>query len=704
MTNLVSDHIPLRAIFMKALDFIFTQYKPIQPRQVITDKTILENITRNPSPVPTSQEELEKALYVDKYFIGWNRVPISLTTYDYSKDRVFSDETKQLQELIRSVLLQEQHLTKVFNYFSEETNNQNNHNFTKTIAQMFKGLFQIMGIEALEAVKPFIENLLLASGTGTPEEYSKIGFAFEIFAGLSRGWKHWKFDDKQKAQEYFISKISEVINTCSPHCVETSIRSSFHYCMFDTDGRRTKHLIDFLVNKINLDSGSLSVQVKLMQLAFFAMVELDWKYSAIMETFFEEKLFSHLAYPYQQIRELISRHLSLIFLKKWKPIRDENGLPKLQKISKSDSLFAQLLKNESVERLSQTVLFDETGSFNIPHFVFNFTQSEPNLDPFIEKKLLPKLQSDFQHLYGEYKKQKSNEQVETSHRGPKTSPEELAFKAFNKTVVEFMGTTMMFGLNITLPYFSGLLPLVLQSFTCSNDTDIALISAGVVARVGSFLMPERFVRNLLSSVLFLEKQLMLHQAATSSRRVRLALCFFIQRFAYRHQFYILEENCEDDFYNHLLIFLKDRSVEVKDIACNTLAGFIKIGSEERANKIAQHFVDLTNQLFVAKKKGEVQQLDANYVTLGLSSLIRAFPYTVPSFIPNVMTKLAKFSSYHKSEGEAVDVQFLNETLKNTFTQFMKTHHERWEEEHKKKFTDDELYVVNQLLYSPVYYA
>lgn len=709
MTNLVSDHVPLRLLCMKALDFIFTQYKPIQPRQVITDKELVKSIIFHSSEVPTSQEEFEKTQFVDKYYVGWNGLPNKVIVYDYSKERLFREEALELQQVISSIMLQPNYLTKLFMYFSEETNTQNNgRSFTKKNAQMFKGLFQLMGIQALELLKPFIEDLLSVSGSGAPEEHSKICLVAEIFGGLSRATKHWKFNDKQNALEYLLQQISHTIDSCSPQAVDSGLRSAFHYAMFDSDGRRTRPIINFLIEKTNLDSGIVSVQLKVLQLVFFTLVELDWRDTKILEKFIEEKLLNHLAYPYQQIRELISRNLSLIFLKSWNPLRDENGLPKLIKSSQVNPILSQLLKNDNALTLSQNLFVDESGALKFPPFLFSLSNLDLNQSEFIQKTMIPKLHTDFEKLYSEYNKQKSLlDQSETSTiQKTKLSPEEIAFKSFCKTVVELMGASLMFGVNVTLSYFSSLLPLVLQCFTSSNDTDIAIISAGVIARVGSYLLPQHTIKDLLYSILFLQKQLMIHQTSVSTRRVRLAICFFLQRFAFKHQFYIIGTEVEDDFYNHLLFLLKDKFVEVRDIACNTLAGFIKIAPDARVNRIIDHFVEESKQHFAHKKSGtpeRISKLDANNIAIGLSAIVKAYPYSLPSFIPSVLVTLSKFSSYQKSENENVDVQFLTETIKNTFTQFHKTHHEQWEE-YKKQFTEDELYAVNQLLYSPVYYA
>ena len=80
--------------------------------------------------------------------------------------------------------------------------------------------------------------------------------------------------------------------------------------------------------------------------------------------------------------------------------------------------------------------------------------------------------------------------------------------------------------------------------------------------------------------------------------------------------------------------------------------------------------------------------------LGLSSLILAFPYEVPEWMPQILVVLAKCSS---------DPSPILNTIQHTFREFKRTHQDSWEE-HSLKFTEDELLIISELLISPGYYA
>jgi hypothetical protein len=50
-----------------------------------------------------------------------------------------------------------------------------------------------------------------------------------------------------------------------------------------------------------------------------------------------------------------------------------------------------------------------------------------------------------------------------------------------------------------------------------------------------------------------------------------------------------------------------------------------------------------------------------------------------------------------------DPQPIPKTIKDTFQEFKRTHQDNWQE-HKLKFTEDQLVVMTDLLVSPNYYA
>lgn len=80
--------------------------------------------------------------------------------------------------------------------------------------------------------------------------------------------------------------------------------------------------------------------------------------------------------------------------------------------------------------------------------------------------------------------------------------------------------------------------------------------------------------------------------------------------------------------------------------------------------------------------------------LGLCSLIESSPYGIAEWMPETLMKLAPFVN---------DPVPIKDTVKRTFAEFRRTHLDTWLFD-QKKFTEEQLYAINELLISPTYYA
>lgn len=80
--------------------------------------------------------------------------------------------------------------------------------------------------------------------------------------------------------------------------------------------------------------------------------------------------------------------------------------------------------------------------------------------------------------------------------------------------------------------------------------------------------------------------------------------------------------------------------------------------------------------------------------LGLTAFAESAPYTVPSFLPDVLCMLANYINLP---------QPIAGSIRDSLSNFRRTHHDNWQE-HKQHFTTDQLDTLNELLLSPSYYA
>lgn len=90
-----------------------------------------------------------------------------------------------------------------------------------------------------------------------------------------------------------------------------------------------------------------------------------------------------------------------------------------------------------------------------------------------------------------------------------------------------------------------------------------------------------------------------------------------------------------------------------------------------------------------------QLLRAHTAVLGASSLVLAWAYEVPSWLPSLLVaSLTKFSTSRAP---------VSTTVKEMLAQFRKTHQDTWAED-QKKFTSEQLQDLNDYWVGSSYYA
>jgi proteasome activator subunit 4 len=75
-------------------------------------------------------------------------------------------------------------------------------------------------------------------------------------------------------------------------------------------------------------------------------------------------------------------------------------------------------------------------------------------------------------------------------------------------------------------------------------------------------------------------------------------------------------------------------------------------------------------------------------------MVMAFPYEVPDWMPNVLVRLSRCLS---------DPEPIASSVRKAFADFKRTHQDTWHED-SRKFTEDQLEQLMDLLVSPSYYA
>lgn len=758
LDQLTSDIVSIRQSAIKAMSLIWAQYKPVQKSYTMENETL----KRHPVPFdsdehlrqPQSEEEWISSKFHDKNWYGWYVLPKTTKVYDYKvssnpqvgifDSSIASDAERQKQidfwkendpllpqrlemiEHVKEIVMDDDWIEKVFSLLSLEPRAAH-HTFNDSYAQLFKGFGQLFRLPWLQKCKPHLEKLLSNAGTGTPEERSLIALACEVIAGFARSMKHWPYADQQAAIAIMMPLMNKIMDDASHGC-QYDIEDMIQFCVYDRDIRRVRWLIDMLTERIDLEHGSSATQSKSIRFLLPALSECSWR-GITLHRMLAMMLVQYIDHPYKQVRDAIASGMSQIFRYAFSVQRDEHtDMPKL-------SLTEGFPSHDSIKEFLSTL------NTRFMDFKSRYLQQQQQQQRGVIGDLsavptprTPAVDDSQREATGREMSDETTPHIDSAAQ---------QYKAVCKTVLTWM-RTMLGSSDALVPYLDQILPL-LSSITETNDVDLDKESRQSFIAIARALFPPATVRHVMSTMQFMAISAQMNTAA-ASWRVRLALLYFIQSFGYRHQFYLIEY--QDMFFNDLLLLLRDSSVEVRTLASVTLSGFLAIADEATVKSLVAQFKsaaqDVLNKLQkVAKQKraekkqrqrthtppGSVmpqpssprssmtittprsEQLktksereaelekQTHYVVLSLSSVVRAHPYDLPDYLAEILILLTKF----QNPMLRITSQNVLNTIRSTFAEFNRTHRAEWHE-HSKKFSEEELLVINSLMYSPNYYA
>jgi proteasome activator subunit 4 len=250
-----------------------------------------------------------------------------------------------------------------------------------------------------------------------------------------------------------------------------------------------------------------------------------------------------------------------------------------------------------------------------------------------------------------------------------------------KTLLSYFARVSRYESFFTSVYIQEIIPMVISIYDdTSSDPDLQSKSRQLFISISSSIYKKNVSNGIMNLIQYLNTY--------ESWRVRFGILTFLQIFGYRHEFYLNST----EILKLLTSLLSDKSVEVRNLASKTLAGFIKSTNNE---KVTMDLVDQFVGIKPKKPKTEAEILSCHSTVLGLSAIISAYPYSIPDFLPKVIFKLTSYANYRVPIGTSA---------KECFADFWKTHQDNWNNEFKHKFTDDELYAITQLKGSNQYFV
>ncbi|XP_054614170.1 proteasome activator complex subunit 4B [Dunckerocampus dactyliophorus] len=186
-------------------------------------------------------------------------------------------------------------------------------------------------------------------------------------------------------------------------------------------------------------------------------------------------------------------------------------------------------------------------------------------------------------------------------------------------------------------------------------------------------------------------------AGSRSWHARYSVLTYLQIMVFYNLFTLLSVPVEVQRIHQLVMrLLLDEQLEVRDMAGTTLSGLLQCQFFPLDCSLQTQLQTLS-QTRLPKARGELASTDLvrrHAGVLGLSACILSSPYDVPIWMPQILMDL----SDHLNDPQPIEM-----TVKKTLSEFRRTHHDNWQE-HRQRFTDDQLLVLTDLLVSPCYYA
>ncbi|XP_061666558.1 proteasome activator complex subunit 4B isoform X2 [Syngnathoides biaculeatus] len=186
-------------------------------------------------------------------------------------------------------------------------------------------------------------------------------------------------------------------------------------------------------------------------------------------------------------------------------------------------------------------------------------------------------------------------------------------------------------------------------------------------------------------------------AGSKSWHARYSVLTYLQITVFSNLFTLVSVAAEVQRVRKMVMrLLLDEQLEVRDMAGTTLSGLLQCRFFPLDRSLQTQLQTLSHT-GLPKARGELASaglVRRHAGVLGLSACILSSPYDVPAWMPQILMDL----SDHLNDPQPIEM-----TVKKTLSEFRRTHHDNWQE-HRQRFTDDQLLVLTDLLVSPCYYA
>ncbi|XP_068688324.1 proteasome activator complex subunit 4-like isoform X1 [Montipora foliosa] len=600
------------------------------------------------SNLPRSKKEWESCVFIDKTHWGYYTWPKKLLTYAPVENQPplgrTRDQLSEEEKPIYDAFSQEEFMSKFISFLSlEDRKGKDKFNVHRFV--LFKGLFRNFDDSFLDLIKPHLQNLCADS------QESCQRCAVEIIAASIRGCKHWNYEKVENLWDFLIPLLRKALSAVNVEtledwgtCMATAVESR--------DPRRIHRFLEMLLEQpLDDQRGSFSDSSRLYFIQG-ALCQQEWRVPELLHRLMGVAE-THLSHPYKNVRDRLG----------------------------------------SV--LCSAMMYD----LKLP----NGTQTlSPNRNEFVGK-ILPQL-AGLQELAREKEMGRSdaispNIEIaadgETNERSQKDDERKEAIKRL-KTMTNWLLSHAVRNLNSCPKEFFDLLPVIILFDSQEDDPELLHYCHRTITFLSQAELPFSVIPLALQTVKQLANNVLWHP--------RRSILEYLQVMIFANLFLITSNPQHvEDAKELVLTLLEDEQLEVREMAAVTFSGLVHYGFLQHDDQLQKQFTKMANTKLKKKKKGVIGangfNNDAALIhrhagVLGLASCVQAFPYDVPTWMPQILLDLGD----HLHDPHPIQA-----TVKKVMSDFRRTHHDNWQE-HKQKFTEDQLLVLTDLLVSPCYYA
>ncbi|XP_065338507.1 proteasome activator complex subunit 4A-like isoform X2 [Cloeon dipterum] len=597
---------------------------------------------------PLTQEQWEKTRYQHRTYLGYYCWPKKVEVYaPYSKQPCLDRTEEEMEEAEIDVFKffnTQANIDKFIEYLSlEEKKGRDKFNSKRYI--LFKNLFRNYGDAHLKLFLPHLKRLVV------DKNESSQRCASEIIAGIIKGSKHWPYDKIEPLWK----ELSPIIRSAlSSMTVETvgDWGICFATAAESRDPNRQHWLLEVLMEEPLREEAAFKDCGRLYALQG-ALNQHEWRIPELLHRLLAY-IKPFLTHPFQNVRERLGSVLTNIF-----------------------NLDVILCKQNS------------TKSPHIDEFVEEVLPRLQILCANGPKDIEGKMEVDPPGSPGELSTTTNlmaNVELSVENKGPR----DLALRLL-KTVCQWSSGCILRSCFGVKPAFYKFFPIVCLMESYEGDDEISKCCTTFLAYLAFSLTPADVIPTALATIRSTLK--------LGSWKARMTCLDFLQVLVFHNMPNFLSNDAwVKEVSSLVLTLMKDERLEVREKAAQVLGGLLHCD-----------FISSTDELlrqFAKQSKTKLKRSSASdniYVesvikrhcgVLGLCAFIDAYPYEVPDFIPDVFSALGDHLN---------DPPPISTTIRKSLGNFKRTHLDNWQN-HKLKFSEDQLCLLSDLLIPPTYYA